>query len=86
VNAEIFKTVPELVAKMNSCEAGHVSDEVLSAQTTILKDLEEKYTKKGSPKEFKKVWKYDSLYIWANKFLEVVQAFKQCESIQAEVD
>jgi hypothetical protein len=51
-----------------------------------LNDLREKYTKKGSPKEFKKVWKYDSLYNWASKFLEVVKAAKESDQTQAEVD
>jgi len=51
-----------------------------------LNDLREKYTKKGSPAVFKKVWKYDSLYNWATKFLEVVKAAKESDSSQQEVD
>jgi hypothetical protein len=53
---------------------------VLKAQDIILNDLREKYTKKGSPKEFKKVFKYDSLYNWASKFVEVVNASKESDA------
>ncbi len=39
-----------------------------------------------STKEFKKVWKYDSMLHWAQKFLEVVQTIKESVSAQSEVD
>jgi hypothetical protein len=68
--------------KMNIQIPNQVTDEVLSAQETILNDLREKYTKKGSPKEFKKIWKYESMFNWAAKFLEVIKAAKESDSAQ----
>lgn len=44
------------------------------------------YTKQGSPKDFKKVWKYDSLLNWTKKFIEVAKAAKEAENAKAEID
>ena len=58
----------------------------MAAQEAIINDLRDKYTKKGSPKEFKKVFKYDSLYNWAAQFIEVIKASKQAAEAQNEID
>lgn len=86
VSVELFKDVPQVQLKMNTQHAGNVSDEVLAAQEVVINDLREKYTKKGSPKEFKKVFKYDTLYNWASQFIEVVKAAKEAEQAQTQID
>lgn len=48
--------------------------------------MRDKYTKKGAPKEFKKLWKYDSLLNWALKYVEVVKAAKDARKEEEKVD
>lgn len=60
--------------QLNTRDPLQVSSELATAVEKTLNDLKDKYTKKGSPKEFKKVFKYDSLHNWASKFVEVVHA------------
>ena len=86
VNVESFKNLPELLLKMNTMIPTEVRDNVLHEQETIIGDLREKYTKKGSPVFFKKVWKYDSLFNWACKFIEVIKANKAVQAIKAEIE
>lgn len=71
---------------MNTMIPTDVDDTVLHEQESIMGDLREKYTKKGSPIDFKKVWKYDSLYNWANKFIEVIKANKAVQAIKAQIE
>jgi hypothetical protein len=86
VNVESFKDLSQLMLKMNTMIPTEVRDTVLSDQEQMIGDLREKYTKKGSPVDFKKVWKYDSLFNWASKFIEVIKANKAVQAVKTEIE
>lgn len=86
VPTALFNELANLKLKMNIQIPSEITDETIAANDTILNDLSEKYTKKGSPKEFKKVFKYSSIFNWASKFMEVVKAAKEVDSAQVAVD
>ena len=73
-DTKLFGDMEQLKLQMNTRDPMAVSSETATQVEQVLNDLKDKYTKKGSPKEFKKVYKYDSLHNWASKFVEVVHA------------
>lgn len=73
-DVKIFNDLDQLKLKMNCKDPLSVTEEIAKTQGDILNNVKDKYTKKGSPKEFKKVHKYDSLHNWASKFVEVIIA------------
>jgi hypothetical protein len=66
---------------MSARQPSEVNDELISKQEQLVNDLTALYTKQGSPKDFKKVWKYESLLNWTKKFIEVVKAAKDAENV-----
>ena len=69
----LFKKFELLGVKMISVNASAISSELLSKHKAELQEIVECFTEEKSPREFKKTWKYWTLWSWASKFIEVAQ-------------
>ena len=69
----LFKKFELLRVKMISVNASYISSELLSKHQAELQEIAECFTEEKSPREFKKTWKYWTLWSWASKFIEVAQ-------------
>ena len=81
-----FADFDQFKLQLNTRDPLTVTNEEAKTLEQTLNDSKDKFTNKGSPKEFKKVFKYDSLHNWASKFVEVVLAAHNVEKGRVELN
>ena len=79
-NVDLFCKFDHLKMKMNTKEADSITKKEIEAQQVVISGLQDFFASKaGGPKEFKKVFKYVSLWEWANSFCTVLSFWHEME-------